>query len=347
MTTLLADITKVFHCASLGCTCGRFLAWLLAPVILCGIVCGQEKPKNYFWKGGPAKPVLRAEPKKPAKPKNYFFKRPQPVETTENYEDAPPVPQRQVHDAPDGQDDQPRRPAAHVVPQVTFTSFMRNAVEIYDELPEELGQEQPAEFQPIQLTGYVQTNCPPCKPFQAMVDADPRLKVNWITGKFPRRLNDGVEPAYPLLADEASKSVLFEEDEIADVDTIIAAVKLFRGELGLAMSAPEMPEIVVGEVPRDMCSWLSCRSDSNQWQFDNGDDTFTQKAFTVSIPKGMAIRGGKDKRGSRIDFVGSKPRIKANGFWHAWHSVQAVVDCRDRVLLILDWWQILALKKRG
>lgn len=234
-------------------------------------------------------------------------------------------------------------PKMHARYRPTFTTFLRQAVHVFDDLPEELGDEQPDDFQPLALDFYSPPWCQFCPQVLAKLDVDPRITFNIKKEEFPMAKPNGEPWEYPLIVDPESNTYVRQEF-MRSSDTVIEGVNSSRSRRGLTLAAAPR-DIVVGDVPGELVSPL-LSSDEGQWKFKNRAETFTHKAFTVSIPAGLVIRGSSDKRGSRIEFTGEKPTIKVNGFWHIRRNVNSVVATKTAVTLNLNWWQTVSFEVR-
>lgn len=348
------------------------LEWLLRCVILsavcCGIVTAGDRPASYFKREEgqqrqlyAQKPVadlgqpltFEAKPKYRGDRPSSYFKRDEPAQAAEfelpdfePIEDETPDERAQIDieddpAAPKLPDDEPKIQTARYQP--TFASVLRHAVHVLNELPEALGDEQPDDFQPVVADFYSPPWCKFCPEVLARLNGDPRLTFNLKKEEFPVARPDGEPWDYPLIVDPES-NIYVRHDYLKSPDTVLERLNDGRARRGLTLSA-QRPDIVVGDVACELVEPL-LSSDEGNWKFKNKAETFTHKAFTVSIPAGLVIRGSSDKRGSRIDFTGEKPTIKVNGFWHMKRNVNSVVASKTAVTLNLNWWQTISWEVR-
>lgn len=356
----------------------RLLASLgFAVMICCGIADGDEpaRPESWFRKDAFAQapngllkqPVRKSEPR----PNSWFRKdtpaappvQPVPVVEPQANIPAPPPPVVISDDSeqPFAETTEPVVALKPIARAMTLGAFLRSAVEIFDELPAELGEDGPeqvaAESPVIEGVAYMPRWCTACwsvAPGQfdnpsGVINAncpvnrlmsDPRFKIKISPNDLPKEYQPPGEFAYPLIRVEKRA---FWSKLIDTPDSLANAVKQYMPQK-FVVAAPR--DIVVGTVPRDLSGWLTVRSDSGPWHFNNQAETFTQKAFTVSIPAGVVIKGSTVKGGSRIDFIGIKPRIKVTGFWSIYRNVNAVIDSPTKITLCLNWWQTISWEKR-
>lgn len=226
----------------------------------------------------------------------------------------------------------------------TFASFLRSVIEIYDDLPEELREPQ---HEPVAaarqevVDAYCPAWCQHCPAWKEMMHENPYIKFNFIKGQMPYP----GEWAYPGVHYKPT-GAYFVGKNISDLGTLIDSINRSREKMGLTAIATDAETVTVGSIPDDLTAWLDCK-DSGSWRFKNRAESFEHRGFIVTIPANLVIRGSADGGYSRIDFIGPKPTIKVNGFWHMKRNINAIISTDDAISLKLNWFQSLRWEKRS
>ena len=344
----------------------RAMSWA-AVVLLCAVsVLGAERPRSYFQEDvkatlaaptpiahlavqefatsddEPADAVIPARPPVTEPPAND-----PPVEAPKQFRPRP-RPDWEDDDEDDPRDDWHRPDHHRVKVRPTLMSFLRSAIRIYEDLPNELSDDREYDMEPIRVTGWSPAYCQHCPAAKRRLGNDPRVIIDWQTSECPYPHAAGRPWRYPMITDKAS-FLYIDGNDLESVDTLLDAIRRGRSSKGLQLAevlTTRIPDTEIGEIEESLAEALEQIGSGELTMKNRRDETFTVQGFSVGLPAGLQVSVGSERGGTRFDFVGAKPTIRANGFWTVKRTVNSVLVSKDldRITLKLNWWRTLSLR---